>query len=327
MIGILIAIQVNNWNEQRIKDARFEFGLTALYSEIQSTVFLQSGVVDRVNFQLEMIDSLLHHPDSIRLHKIPAMLLILDESGFISWNNDWKSEFLEIDMSRPDRNSFAQDLRGLTTISSGIDDFIENHQPANVMKSYLRTYNIPYDIYNQEGTSYLDFIDKNREGFYSDRQLQQIQALLHDESLIADLQIINGLKMSIREGAAAIGQSADTFLKSIQSYNPETDYSLKQMELIGTGIPNGQWETGIQMKRIADDNDSRWEIKQQLIDGKIKFRGDADWVLDWGRGQANDVRLVFKGANIPVSKGFYHIRIDLKEGRYEFIPIEEQRPD
>lgn len=328
VIGILIALQVNNWNQQRIKDARFEFGLTALYSEIQSTVFFQSGVLDSLDFQTKLIDSLLQQPNSLKLHQIPAMLLILDESGIVAWNNDWKSEFLEMDTSRPDRNRFAQALRGLTNVSSGIDEIIKKHHLDHVMKSYLRTYHIPYTVYNHEnGTSYADFINASSEDFYSDSQLQQIHALIDDESLKADLRTLKELKRSTREYAVSAGQSADAFLSYIQSYTPDRDYSLKQMEVIGTGLPNGQWATGIRMKWMAEDVDSRWELKQELADGKLKFRGDMDWVLDWGRGQANDARLVFKGADIPVSQGLYHINIDLKEGTYEFIPIGEQHPE
>jgi hypothetical protein len=324
VIGILIALQVNNWNEQRIKDARFEFGLEALYSEIQSTLYLESGIVDKINFQLETIDTILHATDAPELHKIPAMLLILDESGVLGWDNEWKSEYLELDASRPDRNRFATALRGLVNISAGVESLIARYQLTDAMKTYLRTYNIPFETYAQDvGSNYRDFIEDSNETYYLPWQLDNIKRLLGDQSLLADLQTLRGIKVNIRDYAISVGEGADEFLQFIQSYNPDTDYSLKQLEIIGSGLPDGHWNRGIQMKRAESDDDSRWEIKQQLQNGEVKFRGDENWVLDWGRGQTGENRLVFKGGNIRVSEGYYLITVDLRNGTYEFNRQEE----
>jgi hypothetical protein len=79
------------------------------------------------------------------------------------------------------------------------------------------------------------------------------------------------------------------------------------------------------MQRVHPDNEDIWEIDQELVPGVIKFRADQDWVLDWGKGENDPKMLVFKGGNIPVSKGFYRIRIDLGAETVAFTPLELTR--
>lgn len=323
VLGILIALQINTWNQQRIKDARFEYGLKSLYSEIQGAVYMQSGVIDRLLFQLECIDRLLTSPDSIPTHEIPFMLTVLDETAIIEWDNSWKRKYLEFDMNRPDRNYFVTALQGLTDTSSQLNKTLETNELLNAFKGYLRQYNIPYELYyGNVGTNYRDFIGYGSDSIYNPVQQEAIRALLKDPSFQADLFTIKGIKKGMLDFSYSTSNNASAFLNYIKSYAPDTDYSLQRMEIIGPGLLNGNWATGILMEKVDPENDSRWQIEQRLVPGRIKFRTDASWALDWGRGQMGKT-LVFKGGDIPTEAGLYRISIDILERTYRFEKLEE----
>jgi len=70
VIGILIALQVNNWNEQRKQDAQFKVTLEQLYTSIKydAEAFYRHSLM--FNNQVETIDLLLKYPlEPFREHR------------------------------------------------------------------------------------------------------------------------------------------------------------------------------------------------------------------------------------------------------------------
>lgn len=322
VIGILIALQVNNWNEKRKQDERFMFGLKELYGEIRATSFYESALKDKLAFQLTRIDSVLNNPDAVPAKRLPAIIQLFDQYGVNIKDNKWKVEYLEFVPGDDKRNQMARALRSIAFGWNDIEDRIKAINMNNVMVFHLREYNVPIQIYDA-GTGYEEFIKKGSENEYTPQQLSQVRTLVKDPSFIADLMTIKSIKENILNYTSTVGFSAESFLNYVEQYDPKTDYSLPKMEIIGTGLPNGQWASGIAMKRVDPDDENIWEIHQQLVDGLIKFRADDEWLLDWGKGESDPKILVFKGGDIPVKKGFYHIKIDIKKNRMEFTPLKK----
>lgn len=322
VIGILIALQVNNWNEKRKQDERFMFGLRELYGEIKSTAFYESALKDKLTFQLVRIDSILNSSDSIPVKRLPAMIQLFDQFGIDVRDNRWKAEYLEFVPGDEKRNEMARALRNIGFGWNTINERLEDHHLKNVMATHLRRYNIPIILYDG-GTGYEEFIRTASENAYTPQQLSQVRSLLKDPAFIADLMTLKSIKENVMNYTQIVGFSAESFLKYVQQYDPQTDYSLPKMEIIGTGLPNGQWASGIEMKRVKPENENIWEIDQELVDGLIKFRADDEWLLDWGKGESNPKSLVFKGGDIPVKKGNYHIQINIEKNTMEFRPLKK----
>ncbi|AVR45392.1 hypothetical protein C7S20_08975 [Christiangramia fulva] len=320
VIGILIALQVNNWNEKRKQDQRFMFGLRELYGEIKSTAYYESALKDKLTFQLIRIDSVLNKSEEIPLRRLPAMIQLFDQYGLDVKDNTWKAEYLEFVPGDDKRNQMARALRSIAFGWNDIEDRIKAINMNNVMVFHLREYNVPIQIY-YAGTGYEEFIKKGSENEYTPQQLSQVRTLVKAPSFIADLMTIKSIKENILNYTSTVGFSAESFLNYVEQYDPKTDYSLPKMEIIGTGLPNGQWASGLEMKRVNPENENIWEIDQELVDGVIKFRADDEWLLDWGKGESDPKSLVFKGGDIPVKKGNYHIQIDIEKNTMEFTPL------
>ena len=78
VIGILIALQVDNWNEERIQKNRYEFGIERVHRRILANSFYWKTYKDRATYQLLVIDSLLNIPDAIPPNRLLGNLLTLD---------------------------------------------------------------------------------------------------------------------------------------------------------------------------------------------------------------------------------------------------------
>ena len=65
VIGILIAIQVNNWNEKRKTEKQFEVTLDRLYTSIKVDLDMLYYYQNSFKDQLAMIDEILENSDNI----------------------------------------------------------------------------------------------------------------------------------------------------------------------------------------------------------------------------------------------------------------------
>jgi hypothetical protein len=79
--------------------------------------------------------------------------------------------------------------------------------------------------------------------------------------------------------------------------------------LIGDAIPVTGWNTDVDM--AFDPATETWEITLDLVPGKIKFRANDDWAINYG-DDGGDLRLEHEGADIPIAEaGNYTVVLDL----------------
>jgi hypothetical protein len=56
VIGILIAVHVNNWNENRKREAQFKVTLEQLYNTLNSDTEILKGQIGGLEYQIDLID-------------------------------------------------------------------------------------------------------------------------------------------------------------------------------------------------------------------------------------------------------------------------------
>jgi hypothetical protein len=320
MVGILLALQVNNWNEDRQKRMRFEFGLKQLYARILSDYLQTPGLEDEVRYQLALIDTLITHPESLKPERIPAMLQVLDELAPRS-NSDEELFLPYLDFNPTDslQATIAQNLRRYYSNQRYFDDGAVRLGLNGVLKNHLRKRHIPLRHIGQ-GTSYRAFIDGAGDGFYSEENLRQARELIRSEAFLADLRTLGEWRKELVVHIDVIQTSNRQFLDYLRSHFSELPEFVEYIELVGSATPSRGWAVGYPM-RAHSDRHVVWDIEIELTDGLIKFRSDSNWTLDWGRGELNPDKLVLKGADIPVKAGKYRITIDLEQNTYQIEPV------
>ena len=95
----------------------------------------------------------------------------------------------------------------------------------------------------------------------------------------------------------------------------KSSYSKTDWGLIGSATPNG-WDSDQNM--TFDEITETWSITLDLVVGKIKFRANDDWALNYGDDGA-DGKLEPGAADIDVAEaGNYTVTLDLSKPIYTF---------
>lgn len=326
VIGILIALQINNWNEKRKATKNFEFGLKQLYTQIQVEFYNLDVSQNRLQFQLNYIDSILKYPQSINPQRLPGILQILDYSGLSAKENirELLSPYLKLNPNNEMQNKIALEFNHLFYQGSAINIItsespnFQEFNPTVFFYDYLKDYNVrlrfPKTVEN-----YIKFIKPPSEDYYSEDEIKSVKELIKSPSFISDLKTIRALKNHTYVNIPDIQEILNSSLTFLEDNYPDAVNNINYMEIIGDGTLIGNWGSiGIPMNYVEN---GIFEIETELFNGHLKFRTDSNWTFDWGAGLNSDKDLQFKGENIPVNKGFYKITININEPSYSVIPI------
>lgn len=331
VIGILIALQINNWNEERKKEKEFRFSLKQLYETISVDQALMTSLKDIYSFQIMMIDNLLNDAENIPQDQLPLIIQSLDYYGIdqlIRYSDQKFRESLIIyNPSNELQNELAQQLfkylRDLN-FTFGLDS--ENKHKLlytePLLTEHLTELNIPLATY-MPGVRFNDFYFRSDSGVYlsySSNDLLKVRNLLKNEAFISSLKTIK-LRKNLGIISCNISEkTSDRLLNLIKNYDSNIKLYFNEVRIIGDATPLHSWAEDIQMIPM-DDKHMKWQIEIELSDGYVKFRTDNNWTFNWGTGHNNFDKLIFNGANIPVKSGNYKVFLDLTEETYKFIPL------
>lgn len=111
VIGILIALQINNWNETNKKDETFKAVVEQIYNVLdrESELMLQTNIA--LQQQINAIDTLLKNPKSIDKKLLPSLLYYLDiNTPNINTEAAYQLEFLEFDPKNATQSKISKSL-------------------------------------------------------------------------------------------------------------------------------------------------------------------------------------------------------------------------
>lgn len=347
VVGILLALQIDNWNDERKQEKQFRFDLKHLHQEL--TVDLQNGLSkhEAYIFQLDLIERLRTNPGDIPKDHLPGILQVLDVNLLTTVgsksNEKFRQSLIKFNPDNDFQNTlssrllkYMQDVRDVESYT----DLLEEEESLNslpVMANYLRACKIPLRKYGA-GTRFSDFIrykhefsisSKGEIGYeishaqYDEASLEKLFGMLSDSLFLSDLNElwhVKGLSAATLDmHDAAIKQ----LLKTIESYAPEAILQHKQLFVVGTGTQFKNWNDNIPMEP-KDEEGYVWEALLPLNEGHIKFRTDDLWTLNWGIGHSTDKQLMFNGPNIQVDEGVHRIKVNLRDNTYSISPLEKQ---
>lgn len=315
VIGILIALQINNWNQNRQRNMLFNNTLEQLYNSIKTDTESLMFAIEYTRGQVVLIDQLLKDPDQFPDQILPGVMYYLDQDFDLeSLNREtaYLIRSMQYDPSDFEQREIAKELTTYSSFHSTGRNVV-NLRLTNLMEEH----HIPNPVLSFGFGAYDDFnLLDNR--FFNKRDVEKARRLIRSEEVRGILLGMRAQKLIFVEVnyPSLLGDGL-SILKMIKDYNPDIKLLYRDVGILGTSFPQG-WEKSVPM-RLKDAERSIWELDTFMNKGVVKFRTRDSWVTNWGGKTFPKGNTIYFGDNIEVDEpGWYRVTLNLSENTYEF---------
>jgi hypothetical protein len=318
--GILIALQINNWNEKNKQRENFGLALEQIYNEIDVQAQSQVLMFETTLGQLDYIDLLLAKPEKIPDAILPFVLFFVDSGGNIG----------DILYNQPDkfRSIMAVDPGDISQIriEKQIASFMDNHfwrfdVQEGLIAPFLYEAGIPIPplIFGLTDRDNFQAVDT---AFYTVPERETVRNLLKDEKIRTALRTLRADRVKITTiHLANMLADAASVQQLISQFNPKVRLLYNEVGIIGTAIAGYEGVSSTPMT-LTNAELSLWETDLYLKKGTVKFRTRNNWKQNWGGKSFPRGNAIFYWENIPVEEGYYHIELNLMDKTYSFTKKE-----
>lgn len=315
VIGILIALQLNNWNEARKNEDQFKAILEQIYTvidqDIDAMILIRYGLAK----QMAIIDSIQRNPEGIDPYILPHFLFYTDIiPGNFTSEVSYQIGYLNFN---PENLLQSNLIKNLTSYAYAYP--VNQHFDVNLkyFLPQLEKINLPFPQYFF-GYSALNDINNININFFNDEEIERAINLLADPLIQTALKSSRGQKVANSVFIENKIRLARTNQTAIKNYYPGVKLLYGNIGLVGDATANNNWDENIPLK-LTNNLESIWEADVMLDNGFVKFREGNNWNFSWGGNDFPVGTGLTIGPNIPVQAGKYHIIFDLSEKTYEFI--------
>ncbi len=318
VLGIFIALQLQNWNEKRKQDVQFKTTLEQLYNTITDDLWYYDFSTNEAKNIVSTIDELLVYNDSMPYQGLPMRLWYTTFSIKTSYDSESLQILKTIEYNTENKNqiNLAKQLQSYATlITNKTKDYIKIE--AKINEKLLQN-NIPFPKLDLENTD---------KGLLSDSTYYDSEDYLNCKRLLQDKNFRTHLKSQRTQVSLnsldfkVLYNDALAMLKLIKNYYPEVKLLFQDVGIIGTSI-DGFDDVGARSTpmTLIDEDQSIWEIELYLKVGLVKFRCRDSWAQNWGGTTFPNGKSAFEGPNISVAEpGNYRVILNLSSNTYEFI--------
>lgn len=317
VIGILIALQLNNWNEQRKNNEQFNAVLEQIYTIIDQDVQEMSNYGNSLVQQSDIIDSLIHYPEKIDPTLLPSLLYYTDVIP-----NEFTSEAAhQLDLLEFNPKNLSQSRLYKSIASYAFNNLEFVNFSTRRIAGLLKPFNFPEPTLIF-GYSTLNNYQNINRSLFTEAQQEKILELIN--TILFKTALQSAKNQSQLAMVLVQNKKADAFsiLGLIKQYYPKARLLYQNIGIVGNATPNKNWTENIPMT-LTDEQQSIWETTIMLGDGEIKFRDGNSWLANWGGETFPNGNSLWFGSNIKVKKGYYKITLNLTEKTYRIELINE----
>ena len=318
VVGIFMALQIQNWNERQNIEIQFRSTLEQIYTAI--TYESDFIVPDTMWFKTKArwADELLNSPDSLPDSTLMSHLYFLAYTNGSTYSPEspYYAQQLNYDQNNQDQKELTKEIMSyMNKIANS------SYQTEPRLREELEKHGfaIPYvDITKSHGFEPFD------SKYYDDIDILNFRNLVNSRSFRAILKNVRTYKHWNALDARNSFLDGQSIKALIKEYYPEVKILIHDVGIVGSAL-NG-WDTSTPM-RLVEKKSSIWEIDIYLNKGEVKFRCRDSWTQNWGATFKQDFPSGFAlndGRNIPIPEaGNYRVILNLTENTYEFAKLDE----
>ena len=318
VIGIIIALQVNNWNESHKDKLRFKMTLEQIYNALDSDFDKLSRVNSNLQQQLKIIDSLIYNPLDIEKDRIPiyGFYAAIERSKRLESDVNFYLKNLELNKNDIDQINLIKDISSYATKDRSD---VSNNFEEGFIESILLKLELPNPVL-VFGYSALNDFENVNPNLFTDKHRQEMLVAIQTE------KFKNALISASRKIELSLIFSVDnkndilSHMQSIRDFYPEVKLFHNDVGIVGTATKKG-WDESIPLK-LTNAALNTWELEIELVEGEVKFRTNNSWTKNWGGNSFPDGNSIYFGDNIKVKAGTYRVVLDLNKKQYQFIRLQ-----
>ncbi|MFC2148038.1 DUF6090 family protein [Bacteroidota bacterium] len=314
VIGILIALQINNWNEKRKIEKQFKVTLDRLYTSIKVDLDILYYYQNSYKDQLAMIDEILENSDNTESQLLINMLYYIEtDPTAYSTETSFHLSNLRFDPKNKIHNNIAKRIATLVN-NEWWNGYLSSSNKAreNIIEPLLKDSDITI-VPTTFGSSPSD-----ENSFYthifSKKDIEDVRSLIYSRKFQNALNTLKLNKTYLSDNLIIFFQGRESILSDIKIYYPQVQLLFENIGIVGNALESG-WFKSVPMALI-NEKEGVWEIKIHLSKGRFKFRANDSWSQNWGENSYSPGSLLMNGKDIQVEEGFYHIRINLSDNDY-----------
>ncbi|WP_146613668.1 DUF6090 family protein [Algoriphagus yeomjeoni] len=314
VIGILIALQVNNWNEERKRNSNFLATIEQIYNGLELESQELDYVIQNLTQQQDLAAILFNNPDSISMEEVLGTLFYLetDPKDFHS-SIGFHFQRLIVNPEDNNENLLARKLTNYLGRSDLV--FRKSEKPisailtkegfASISPSF--GYSLFMGLFNLTGN------------FQPEEFLKAKDLVSTQEMRTALVQIAQAKEFQKTEMSQLLDLGKNG-MKQIKESYPDIRLLYENIGIIGEGTSFGDWSNDTPLK-LVDRDKSIWEGVVTLKGGPLKIRENESWIVNWGGSSFPKGNLEWFGQDIQSVAGEYRLVIDMTLKTYEFFPI------
>ncbi|WP_282124771.1 hypothetical protein [Algibacter mikhailovii] len=313
VIGILIALQLNNWNESRKTNSEYKAVLQQIYTVIDQDSENLTLIRHQVTKQIEIIDNLVQNPENINNKLLPHLLFYLDlESSDLNSEISYLLGYLKFNPKNQKQSNLNKSLS-----SYGKAIRVGYSGSRKDITSFLDELNLPYPSITFTYSALNDYqnIDST---FFDDSDIKLTLKLLESSKFQNALKSSRSIKFTSLVFIDNIISLTNTNKRLIQDYYPDVKLLYSDIGLVGDATQHNNWTKNIPLT-LTNESQAIWEGDIILSDGSLKFREGENWNFNWGGDAFPSGNTYSYGDDIKVKSGSYHVILNLSEKTYQFI--------
>ena len=322
VLGILIALQINNANQQK-KDRTFEL---RMLNEIRN------DLVHDIQFFKGRLGS-------IKGSELASQVLI---NAYGTKNDSLVLQYFPYLMRGNDVTYISRQGAYEALKTTGFDKISNDSLRAGLQ--YL------YEFDHNRQRIYLENVKKEKAQLINqlEEELLRVELIedalgnrafvtvVNQENVLQDarlLQLIEIIQGKNNWNRIFYRTLLSESRKVLDQLNRELDDSfppvlirsdaIHSVGILGSATEGG-WDTDLDM--LDEDQDGIYTIEIRLSKGEVKFRANDSWSINWGNYERNLSFPIGVGAqdgwNIKIKEGHYRISLDTNNGFYQFEKLE-----
>lgn len=316
VIGILIALQINNWNEERKRKENYQATIEQIYNGLELETQQLNFNVAGLYLQQRYADSLYNHSDSLDIELIPGLLFYIEsEPQAFTSSIAFHIQNMVVNPKDKSENLLARNLTNYLSLASS--DFSTNDKPISAI---LIKEGLPVPSVNFGYSLLMGML--NDTAYFKQKEWEKAKSLVQTPEIRSGLVQLAQQKEFLKNQLSQLVELSTNSMAQIQHLYPEVRLLYEKIGIIGEGTSNENWVDDT-ILTLVDEKKAIWEALVDLNGGGIKIRENKSWNVNWGGASFPKGQLEWFGPNIPTEEGTFRLIINLSEKNYEFIPVSQ----